>query len=280
MTESESRVIIVHGHIFKNAGTTFDWALSRNFDADFIDHPDNDEMRLDGASCLANVIGQNPQLKAVASHHLYRWMPMPELPGVTLIPCFFIRHPIERVRSVYSFERNQNSNTPGAVHAKKYSFKDYVAWRMDHRGGGVVMNYQIKYCSGRPGTDISDAFISNTADYLANNTLTGIVDRFDESMVYFEEKLGANFPNIDLSYVRQNVSRKKFLAPQKVEKKVEAVLKELKEGAAVLEKNNRADIELYALANKALDEQIEKIANFDSKLSDFQRRCKQLSSKG
>ena len=279
MTESKSREIIVHGHIFKNAGTTFDWALNRNFNADFIDHPDNDEMRLAGASCLANVIQQNPQLKAVASHHLYRWMPMPELPGITLIPCFFIRHPIERVRSVYSFERNQNSNTPGAVHAKKLSFKDYVAWRMDHRGGGVVMNYQIKYCSGRPGTDISDAFISNTADYLADSALTGIVDRFDESMVYFEEKLGVNFPNIDLSYVRQNASRKKFLAPQKVEKKVEAVFKELKEGAAVLEKNNRADIELYALANKALDEQVGKIANFDKKLKNFQLRCKQLASK-
>jgi hypothetical protein len=279
MTESKSRAIIVHGHIFKNAGTTFDWSLNRNFNADFLDHRDDDVMRLDGASCLANVIEQNPRLKAVASHHLYRWMPMPELPGVTLIPCFFIRHPIERVRSVYTFERKQKSNTPGALHAKKLGFKDYVAWRMDHRGGGVVMNYQIKYCSGRPGTGVTDAFISNTANYLANSALTGIVDRFDESMVYFEEKLGVNFPDIDLSYLRQNVSRKKFLAPQKVEKKVEAVLKELKEGAAVLEKNNRADIELYTLANKALDEQIGKISNFDSKLNDFQQRCKQLTNK-
>ena len=278
MSELKPRTIIAHGHIFKNAGTSFDWALKRNFKEGFIDHRDNDQMRRGGASSLANILDANRDIKAIASHHLYRWMPLPQIPNVTIIPCFFIRHPIERVRSVYTFERSQKAETPGAVHAKKLSFKDYIAWRMGHKGGGVVMNYQTKYCSGRKGAPLSDAHIAKTADFLSSVALTGIVDRFDESMVYFEEFLRASFPLIDLSYVRQNVSNR-GRSTSTVEARIEAVLDELGPEAAELEGNNRADIELYCVANQALNEHIGKIANFDEKLENFRFRCSHLVAK-
>ncbi len=276
MSELKPRTIIVHGHIFKNAGSTFDWALQRNFNKGFIDHRDNDQMRRGGAGSLANILDANQGLKAIASHHLYRWMPLPKIQGVTIIPCFFIRHPIERVRSVYTFERGQEAETPGAVYAKKLNFKDYIAWRMEHKGGGVVMNYQTKYCSGRKRAVLDNAHIAKTAEFLSSIALTGIVDRFDESMVYFEERLRCDFPQIDLSYIRQNSStgRGKVLS---VEDKVEAIVGELGAVAAKLEENNKADLTLYKRANRALDINIGQIANFDEKLSRFKNRCRALS---
>lgn len=278
MTETEPRTIIAHGHIFKNAGTTFDWTLEKNFKQGFIDHRDNGQMRRGGSSCLANILEAHPGLKAIASHHLYRWMPLPESPHVTVIPCFFLRHPIDRVRSVYTFERHQKSDTPGAIHAKKLSFQDYVAWRLNHKGGGVVMNYQIRYCSGRKGFPIDDALIASTANFLSTVALTGVVDRYDESMVYFEEILREHFPQIDLSYVRQNVG-KGGLSTLTMEDKAAAVLEELGTEAMALEESNGADLELYTLANRALDSQIGTISDFSEKLANFRLRCNQLDGK-
>ena len=37
--------VILHGHIFKNAGTTLDWALKRSFGKAFVDHRRDDQMR-------------------------------------------------------------------------------------------------------------------------------------------------------------------------------------------------------------------------------------------
>lgn len=38
------RDIILHSHIFKNAGTTFDYSLEKNFGKNFIDHRDDIEL--------------------------------------------------------------------------------------------------------------------------------------------------------------------------------------------------------------------------------------------
>jgi len=273
MTKTTNRTIIVHGHIFKNAGTSFDWALQRNFSEHFIDHEDGREMMK--KAYLAKFIEANPGLQALATHHLYRWMPLPELPGVTTIPCFLLRHPIERVRSVYDFERRQESDTPGAVYAKKLNFKDYIAWRLDHKAGGVVMNYQTKYCSGRTGKPIDGPLLESTVEYMQSSSLTGVVDRFDESMVYFEEALRSTFPQIDLAYVRQNMSAGKA-SNVAVEKKASAVLDELGSVGPILEGHNQADLLLYVKANEALDKVVGEIEGFETKLKKFRKRCKKL----
>jgi hypothetical protein len=279
MTDVKNRTIIAHGHIFKNAGTTFDWSLNRNFGQAFIDHADNEDMRKGASSYLSNFIDSNPELEAFASHHLYWCMPLPERPSLNIIPCFLLRHPIERVRSVYTFERRQKSDTPGAVHAKKLNFRDYVEWRMGHRGGGVIMNYQIKYCSGRKGQELNDDHINQTAEQISSAALAGIVDRYDESMVYFEERLRGLFPQIDLSYVRQNSSKKSWFRgrnPPSREEEIQTVLKELGRVAEALKENNRADLALYDLVNSALDAHISKIDGFSEKLQDFKLRCSKL----
>ena len=278
MTDPKPRHIIVHGHIFKNAGTSFDWSLKRNFGDGFIDHKDQNDKYQRVPAYLAGFLDAAPGLKAIASHHLHRWMPLPQRTRVNLIPCFLLRHPIERVRSVYNFERNQESDTLGAIAAKKMNFKDFIAWRMCHMGGGVVMNYQIRYCSGRrkKGLAIADELIPETADYLSSVALTGIVDRYDESMVYMEEHLRKFFPEIDLACARQNVGSQADVSLS-VGEKVDAIFKELGSVASELEKSNKADLALYSLANKSLDSHIAQIPDFERKLEEFRIRSKKLS---
>ncbi len=282
MKEVKNRTIIAHGHIFKNAGTTFDWSLRRNFGQAFIDHTDSQDMKEGGPDYLSKFIDDSPQLKAFASHHLYWCMPFPKPPSLKIIPCYLLRHPIERVRSVYTFERRQKADTPGAVHAKKMNFRDYVEWRMEHKGGGVIMNYQLKYCSGRKGLEVSDDLVRETGENISSVALAGIVDRYDESMVFFEERLRCDFPHIDLSYIRQNASKKRLFArraPVTREESVQAVLSELGSVAVTLQENNRADLALYEFVNRALDVHINKIDQFGEKLQDFKQRCSKLNGK-
>ncbi len=117
-----TRIIIAHGHIFKNAGTTFDYSLERNFGKRFVDHRDDAPMRKKGSKYLKNYLKENKHLQAISSHHMC--YPFPNLPETKIIPAYFFRHPIERIRSVYNFERKQKSGTPGAINAKKNLLKN------------------------------------------------------------------------------------------------------------------------------------------------------------
>ena len=43
-----------------------------------------------------------------------------------------------------------------------------------------------------------------------------------------------------------------------------------------LEDSNKLDFKLYLEANKILDEKLKSVENFDEKMSDFKKRCKNL----
>jgi len=114
------RTFIAHGHIFKNAGATFDWALGRNFGEGFCDHRDDERMRLEGAPYLVQYLQDNPHIDAISFHHV---CVTSGIEGIDIVPVYMLRHPIERIVSVYNFERKQASSTPGAIAAKNVTLE-------------------------------------------------------------------------------------------------------------------------------------------------------------
>lgn len=271
------RAVIAHGHIFKNAGTTFDWSLQRNFGDHFLDHRQDQLMKEKGAAHVAELVASGPALQAFSSHHLCS--PLPDIPGTTLMPVYFLRHPIERVASVYNFERQQQAETPGATAAKEKSFAEYVRWRMQGNVAHTIRNYQMHYLAGShthasvtaPGI----AAFSKAMTTLRATPLIGIVERYDESMVLLEHQLAEFWPELDLSYLRQNVSRRGLR--RGVKGSVEAVLKRLGPLQKTLIDNNSLDLALYQLVNRRLDEQLAKIDDIDARLVSFRQRCEALS---
>ena len=132
------RHVILHGHIFKNAGTTFDWSLRKNFGNSFLDHRQDQLMRQDGSAHLQQLLLDSPQLKAISSHHMTR--ALPEMAQVRFTQIYLLRHPLLRLRSVYDFERKQRGQTPGSKAAKSKSFRDYVEWRMQQTVAHTIRN--------------------------------------------------------------------------------------------------------------------------------------------
>lgn len=269
------RVVVLHNHIFKNAGSTIDWALKKNFGRAFIDHRQDNLMR-QGANYLGPYLLKNKQIKALSSHHMT--MPLPKLACVRVMMIMMFRHPIERVTSVYNYEKKQvDSTTPGAIQARKLNLREYILWRMRPDVGCTIRNYHArKYLPSKGAAKdvISDQEMATVMQSASAMELLGLVDRFDESMVLFEHHLKTVFPTIDLSYKIQNVGQE---ASQSRIERIESMRAEVGEDCFhLLMENNLRDIDLYAWIESEFERRIDMVPNFNEQLLSFRARCLEL----
>src|ERR1035438_8985929 len=89
---SRARFVAVHYHIFKNAGTTVERILDREFPGCFAKlHGPSADATLD-AEDLAAFLDDHPNIQAVTSHHLR--YPAPVLRNIVVFDCCFLRHPL------------------------------------------------------------------------------------------------------------------------------------------------------------------------------------------
>ena len=274
------RHVIVHGHIFKNAGSTLDWSLDRSFGSAFLDHRDDAAMRQGRALYLARLLRDAPHLLALSSHFLC--CPLPEVDGLRLHPVYLLRHPIERFASVYAFERRQDAPTRGARAAKEKTFAEYVAWRLRKDVRRTLRDYQVSHIAGRHDAPAElacpVAWIRTAFERIEACECIGVVDRYDESMLVFEARLSAVFPGLDLAYVAQNVSANvsPIGAPAALAARVRAVLDDLGELAAEAIGHNSYDLALYRCANQKLDAALAALNDVEDRLAAFRERCARL----
>lgn len=265
------RTIIAHGHIFKNAGTTFDWSLKRNFGIDFIDHRDDKSMRRGGADYLDDFLMKNENIKAISSHHLC--LPLPKNVGYNILPCYILRNPILRIKSVYDFEVQQKSDSLGAKTAKNLNFLEYCIWRMKEDIPPTIRNYQTLYLSGVKKRPLNYFDYSNAVQYVKKTNLVGLVERYDESMVLFEEEFRKKGISLDLSHKKQNVIYDGNLP---ISNRIDLILEELSEKANFIIAKNLYDLRLYAKMCILFEERIKKIPEFYLKLKSYRDRCSML----
>lgn len=123
------RTIILHYHLFKNAGTSFDGILRRNFPGRWVSQEFD---RRANSALVAEWIKAEPDAVAFSSHTANG--PLPDLPGVRVFSCIFLRDPVARIRSAYQFERRQvlaagDAATPAQL-ARHASLDSYVRTRL------------------------------------------------------------------------------------------------------------------------------------------------------
>ncbi len=267
-----SRLVIVHNHLFKNAGSTIDWALARELGTAFVQHWDDDGMRR-GASYLGDYLREHPSVAALSTHHLT--LPLPEVLGVRLAVLTMFRHPIERVTSVYAFERKQStSRNPGPMKAREATLGEYVEWRLEPLVGPTIRNFHVIKClppRALPLEAPDSSELARALDFARAVDMLGVVERFDESMVLFEDVLRPHFPRIDLSYVAQNVSQSAAVSgAQRVLGLREAIGDSLFER---LEAVNAPDLELYAAVVAEFERRFEALPQGADRLAEFRERC-------
>lgn len=244
------RNIIIHSHIFKNAGTTFDYILQNNFKDKFIDHRDDADILKGKEKYLYAYLKENSNINAFSSHSIH--FHPEDTSEFKFHQIYFIRHPIERVMSVYNFEKKQGSTISlGGKMANTLNFNDYVKWRMQEDVPATIRNIHTIFLSGSgPATQNLDRMFEQAKQYINSSSLIGVVDRFDDSMMVFQKELAKDFSTMKFSYQKKNVTDKSLIG---MKQKIEKVLSLLDtEVVKTLMDKNQYDIELYDIANTRL----------------------------
>ncbi len=266
------RQVLLHHHLFKNAGSTIDWALKGSFGQRFYDHRDDRDMVQGGMPYVEAFLGRRRRLLALSSHHMTF---DPDFKPAEMIfwHICMLRDPISRALSVYRYEKSQpNGNSLGAKMAKKFDMREYFEWRLSDESPPVLRNFHARNLSGLRGKryEILDdeVFETATSRTMRPRVLIGLVERFDESMVMFEHALREPFARIDLAHVVQNKSREPVADP------AEALREALGDALYTrLREKNALDMRLYADQSQRFDTRIAAMNDFDERLTEYKARC-------
>ena len=210
LTGKNSRVrgaapLLIHYHIFKNAGTSFEWALERTFGDRFRRYDSPNPGGLVSSRELARLVRAEPHLAAISSHQAVP--PAPRILGRKVLTSILIRDPIARIGSIYAFERGQKVETPGALKAKELDFKSYVQWRLA-TSPAMFCNYQVYFCAGRKLLfgDCSQRDLEAAIIRLDGIDIVGTVRRYREWLALAQAMLGENAERLSLETAHRNRS--------------------------------------------------------------------------
>lgn len=195
-------MLIVHYHIFKNAGTSVDMMLQRNFgdrwaEAEFPDAPPGS---FSNAPLVEAFLSQRPELLAFSSHTAH--LPAPKLDR-QVFPVVFLRHPLDRLKSAYVFERLQGADTHGARLAKTCDFEGYVRALLTTPPVRQARNFQTeRLASAEPpqqGTERERAL-----RVLESLPFVGLVEAYDRSLARLGDWLAPHFPDFQTVSLHEN----------------------------------------------------------------------------
>jgi hypothetical protein len=248
-----NRTILVHYHIFKNAGSSVDASLKTSFGTAWTEFEGSHAHDIQSSDQLSRFLAANEQLVAVSSH-----LARPPLPWTGCLPVVFLRHPLLRAHSVYEFTRKDASQPYGDV-ARDAGFADYVRWALrNERGSVVIRNYQVIHLSDASWRDenILDAQAGPRDLEQACNLLTawgiaGIVESYALSARVFQKKYGLLLPGLEFRYLHENSTRLGTLAPEDQIDRIRLLL-----GGSLYDEFmaiNALDLDLYKHAQQVLE---------------------------
>lgn len=242
------RSIIVHFHLFKNAGTSVETILQRNFGGRFARYEHGGATDTFPASVLIPYLEANRRIRAISSHTIC--FPPPSRRDWSVFPIVFLRHPLDRILSMYNYERGQEAQNPGAILAKAHGLAGYISARLENPGEHTLRNYQAWMLAREEYRSKSSAVDRKTLLEYAANALQalpviGVVDQFEESIRQFNAWLAPHFPRLDLrpEHVNRTASAGSTMQ-ERIQLARNAVGETLFQR---LESENAMDLELYRL---------------------------------
>jgi hypothetical protein len=196
-----SRTIILHYHLFKNAGTSLDRILKRNFQDRWVtaEFPMKGD---DNSALVADWIRANPDAVAFSSHTAIG--PVPQIDGVNIVSVLMLRDPVARIRSAYRFERKQEAATWGAQLAKEHDLEGYVRTRLARANDRQCRNFQTHRLAALIPGDGPELDRARTG--LQALSLVGLVEDFDGTMTRLDALIRSDFPDFTWDSVQANTS--------------------------------------------------------------------------
>ena len=247
------RPVLVHYHIFKNAGCSIDFSLKASFGQRWAVYEGAHAHDIRSSGDMAQFLRANKHLLAVSSH-----LARPPLPWEGCLPVVFLRHPLLRANSVYEFVR-RDSNQPFSQIARDRGFAGYVQWALRReRGSVVIRNYQVVHLSQASWRceDILDAEadqgdLEEAKALLTTWGVAGIVESYALSARTLQSLYGPDLPGLEFKDVRINATSPMSSSPWEQIDQYRKLL-----GRALSDdfmETNALDLALYEHARLVLD---------------------------
>lgn len=230
------RTVILHYHLFKNAGTSLDQILKKNFGEKWVTR-EFSTVGKNNTEQVEDWIRETPEAVAYSSHTMMG--PIPQVEGVRVISVMLLRDPIERIRSAYRFERKQRADTWGAQLAKEHDFEGYVRTRLARPGDRQCRNFQTHRLAclvPGEGTELERALAA-----LERVTVVGLVDHFDRALTRLSEEVRVFFTGFTVQEIRAN--RSEACSDATIPAKLDALLRQanIDDSFIIQRLYNRAD---------------------------------------
>jgi hypothetical protein len=270
------RFVIVHYHIFKNGGSTIEAILERNFGLSqgFATlHGPHASSTLDARE-VERFLRRNPRVAAVSSHHVR--YPNPAIRHVVIFDCCFLRHPLERLDSLYRYSRNIDSEDWLSARARRSNAREFFRELIDEFPH-IISNVQVTQisCAGAFTRLANSHDLERAAKILEDAAIPGLVEMFDESLTAAEYFLKPAFPRLSLEYVHRNVTR---MAVPRAHHRQERLMRlwgaDLYEDLSRL---NQLDLELFRRVEEEVRHRLGLVPNAESRLLAFRSRCAQFA---
>ncbi len=202
------RPILLHYHIFKNAGTTVEEILAHSFFEGFarFDAPGYDTV-LSNAE-LTQFVEGHPRVRAVSSHQIR--YPLPQAPGVLFFDLCFLRDPLDRIRSIYDYFREKPvEGNDSSDLANRHGIGEFLEAAVE-RHPWLIQDAQVNILAGR---GVDDPPAERPELELAMRTMhatafLGVVDLFQQSLTAGAHFLRPVFPRFNFAQPPANVSTK------------------------------------------------------------------------
>lgn len=272
------RFVIIHYHIFKNGGSTIESILEREFAHRFATlHGAGSSATLDRKH-VESFLRRNSHIVAVSSHHLR--YPKPAIRHIVTFDCCFLRHPLDRLDSLYRYLRRVETPVPLSSRARNMSARDFLR-ELVNESPHIVSDIQVTQlaCSGAFTRPAHSGDLERAAEIVRDMAIPGLVEMFDESLVAAEYFLRPAFPALNLEYVPRNVFRP--IGPNlpssplhRPERLVRLWGGDLYEDLVRL---NQLDLELFQRAEDEIRRRIALVPKYDRRLAEFRTRCARLN---
>jgi hypothetical protein len=200
------RFVILHYHIFKNAGTTIEHLLERNFPGQVARLEGNDSAGRVPNEQLLRLLDERPEVRAVTSHQLR--YPKPQAREMVFFDVCFLRDPVDRVRSMYEFYRRgaPEGDYLGML-ARVSTLGEFIA-RLVEEHPHIVNDAQVNMLAtdGAYVRPPGPEDLQRAARTVVEASFPGVVDRWAESMVAAEYFWHPAFPGFRAAEPAANVT--------------------------------------------------------------------------
>lgn len=209
------RFILLHHHIFKNAGSTLDGSLHQHFGDSFAEfHPDSSDGGRVRPHQLFEFLEDRPGLQAVSSHHFHgldfaAHLDERRRASLMFFDFALLRHPVLRLASMYLYYQGFAPNgNPIQIAAQEFSFAGFLKHLVKYHPDYVINPQVTMFGCEHYGAPPSACNLDMATERLLRMTMVGTVEKYDEAMAAASYMLQPVFPGLNLQGSIKNKSER------------------------------------------------------------------------